>query len=147
MESEFSRQRLLPRVVLTVVVIGFELNWWDVAETGVQPDLVVPVDPVQCGELEVVNATQRVPKVGNFSKQVWGDSNERRQLGAKWPNLIVDAVNRWQVTAFFCRRRGLPGRRPIQTAKLLLPTQIRRAVKVVGSQLEQVQDSGDVAAH
>jgi hypothetical protein len=34
------------------VVLVFVLSWWPVAQAGVEPVLVVPVDPVQRGQLE-----------------------------------------------------------------------------------------------
>jgi hypothetical protein len=39
------------------VVVGLELDWWDVADGAVQPGLVEPVHPAQGGELEVVDAS------------------------------------------------------------------------------------------
>jgi hypothetical protein len=34
----------------------FVLSWWNVVAGGVQPAVVVPVDPFQGGELDVVEA-------------------------------------------------------------------------------------------
>jgi len=55
-EAEFSRQRVLSGVDVTVVVL-FELDRGDVSEAAVEPRLVEPVDPAQRGELEVVDAS------------------------------------------------------------------------------------------
>ncbi len=55
MQGVFSRQRLLLGVVLTVV-LGLVLDRGDVSQGGVQPGGVEPVDPVQGGQLEVVDA-------------------------------------------------------------------------------------------
>ena len=60
MQGEFSRQGLLLGVVLTVVLF-FELDQRDVAQAAVQPGVVEPLDQVQGGELEVVDAAPRAP--------------------------------------------------------------------------------------
>ena len=54
MEGEFSRQRLLREVVLTVV-LGLVLDRREVAQAAVQPAGVEPADPAQSGEFEVVD--------------------------------------------------------------------------------------------
>jgi len=54
-EGVLSRQRLLLGVVLAVV-LGLVFDRWKVAQGGVQSGGVEPVDPVQGGQLEVVDA-------------------------------------------------------------------------------------------
>jgi hypothetical protein len=50
-ETEFSRQRLLPGRDVTVV-LGLVLQRRDVADAAVQAAVVEPVDPAQGGEFE-----------------------------------------------------------------------------------------------
>jgi hypothetical protein len=57
-EGEFSRQRLLRGVDLTIVRL-FELDWPDLAQCDVQPGVVEPVDPGQGPQLEVVDGADR----------------------------------------------------------------------------------------
>lgn len=58
MTGEFSRPRLRSGVDLTVV-LGFVLDRRDVADRGVKPGLIEPVDPVQGGEFGVVDTSPR----------------------------------------------------------------------------------------
>jgi len=39
-----------------MVVLGLELGWWDVPDVGVEPGFVEPVNPVEGGELRIVDA-------------------------------------------------------------------------------------------
>jgi len=45
--------------VVVMVVLGLELNRWDVAQRAVEAGVVEPPHPVQGGELEVADASPR----------------------------------------------------------------------------------------
>ena len=65
MEAEFSRQRLLDGLVVTVIR-GLVLDRRDVADHGVQAVVVEPVDPAQGGQFEVVDTAERSVVVDAF---------------------------------------------------------------------------------
>jgi hypothetical protein len=64
-EAEFSRQRLLSGVDLTVV-LGLVLDGWDVLQAAVEPVVVEPVHPAERGEFEVVDAAPGPFPLGAF---------------------------------------------------------------------------------
>ena len=66
MEGEFSQQRLLLGVVLTVVQV-FLFDRGELVDRGVEAVLVEPVDPGQGCQFELVSGAERAIELHAFS--------------------------------------------------------------------------------
>ena len=65
----------LGEVVLVSVIPVFEFDWWDHADLAVYPSMVVPVDPFEGGQLDVVESAPGAVSADEFGlERPWNDS-------------------------------------------------------------------------
>lgn len=82
-----------------MVVVGFELDGWDVPERAVKPGLVEPDDPSEGGQFDVVDAAPWSPvadqlvlvqRVDRFGQGVEGPPIDRKSISGGLEGAVVD---------------------------------------------------------